>query len=350
MKTITSTLLLLLLSTSARAQNYAYEQPMSAGGGVLRWSQLWVDPAGHNDSDLDSLAWENFEFPTGVTVSKLRWWGQAALPLGFRIGFYHQDPTTIAVQPDIFTPNSTPISEREYTTFSQLSVGGGLFRFDLELATPLSFAADTRYFVSVVGLTPLSYVTWSWAQGTGGVLGTFWWNRGAHMYYHLGDDRAVGFATSAGWPIGMSYCFGDGSGSPCPCSNPGGTGQGCANSTGSGATLTAFGQATVGADTVVLVARQCPPTTPGLFFGGSNALVGLPFGDGLRCVGGGLVRLGVRTPDGAGAATWGPGLAALGDFEAGVRRRFQVWYRDPLASPCGARFNLTHGHDLRFAP
>lgn len=342
MKNLSSALVLCLLASYAQAQTYTLEQPMFTGGGVLRSSQLWVDPAGHDDCDNDALAWENFQFPAEVTVTKLRWWGETAPSLGFRIGFYHQDPGTIAVQPDIFGPNSHPISLREYTSFSQTSVGGALYRFEIDLVAPLTFSADTRYFVSVVGLTPIFNASWRWAQGTGGSYGTFWWQRGAHMYFHLGDDRALALEGFTSGSIGVPFCFGDGSANACPCANPGAPGEGCANSTGSGALLGATGQPTVGADTVVLSASQCPPTTPGLFFGGPNALTGLSFGDGLRCVGGNVVRLGVVTTSPSGTAASQVTLSVREGLNGGELRRYQYWFRD-VSGPCGQGFNTTNG-------
>src|ERR1700733_12241194 len=52
---------------------------------------------------------------------------------------------------------------------------------------------------------------------------------------------------------GTAICFGDGSGTPCPCANSGSAGHGCANSTNAaGALLSANGNASVSADTLVL--------------------------------------------------------------------------------------------------
>ena len=61
-------------------------------------------------------------------------------------------------------------------------------------------------------------------------------------------------------------------------------------------------------------------------------------------------RLGVRTPAASGDASWGPGLAALSGYVPGQTVRFQVWYRDPLASPCGAGFNLSNALSVPFCP
>lgn len=181
----------LVVATAAHAQGYLYEQPMAPNGGTLRSSQLWIDPSGQNDSDNDAIAWEDFTLQETTTITKIRWWGEAAPPLGFEISFFHQDPNTIAVQPDIFAAGSQPIDEHIYTSFVQTPVGGSLYQFDVTLAQPLVFDGLTRYFVSVVGRTPLSYATWRWAASPVGPNGTFWWQRGLHMYFHLPESRAL---------------------------------------------------------------------------------------------------------------------------------------------------------------
>ena len=151
---------------------------------------------------------------------------------------------------------------------------------------------------------------------------------------------------------GTAYCFGDGAGTPCPCGNNGGAGEGCANSTGSGAVLGAGGSASVAADDLAFQADNLIPSQPALLFVADNAVnagSGVTFGDGLRCAGGNVRRLGVKSPDSNGAATWGPGLNALGGWSAGQTQRFQAWYRDP-SGPCATGFNLSHGVEVTFQP
>ena len=180
---------ILLLSLSALAQTPAYIQPMAPNGGILRPSQMWIDPSGQNDSDTDAQAWEDFQLPQTTTITRVRWWGETAPTLGFTIEFWNQDPGTIAVQPDLF---SGAFSEDIYTSFTQTSAGGSMYQFDVTLVTPLQFDGLTRYFVSVVGLTPIPYATWNWAASPIGPNGTFWWQRGLHMYFHLPESRAMG--------------------------------------------------------------------------------------------------------------------------------------------------------------
>jgi len=151
--------------------------------------------------------------------------------------------------------------------------------------------------------------------------------------------------------VGSAYCFGDGSGSPCPCGNTGGAGEGCANSGGTGGQLMAFGSDSVAMDDLVLYGSHLPPSQPALLFAGANAVNGgngAVFGDGLRCAGGSVARLGVGLPAANGYATWGPGLGAMGAWGAGDTRRFQAWYRDP-GGPCGTGFNLTNGTEITFS-
>lgn len=151
--------------------------------------------------------------------------------------------------------------------------------------------------------------------------------------------------------VGTAYCFGDGSGGACPCGNAGGAGEGCANSSGSGGVLGAGGSDSAGSDDLVLEASNLLTNQPALAFVGLDRINGgngVSFGDGLRCAGTSVVRLGVDQPDGAGNASWGPGLGSLGNWGAGDVRRFQIWYRNPAGGPCSSGFNLTNGLEVTF--
>ncbi|MCB9915902.1 MAG: hypothetical protein H6828_12295 [Planctomycetes bacterium] len=157
----------------------------------------------------------------------------------------------------------------------------------------------------------------------------------------------------AGGVVGTAFCFGDGSGSFCPCGNNGNAGEGCANSTGVGAILFGTGSDSVSADDLVFNAQQLRPNQPALLFNGLNQVNGgngSIFGDGLRCAGGSVKRMGVRVPDAGGNASWGPALSAVGVYTPGDTRSFQVWYRDPAISPCGSNFNLSNGVTITFLP
>ncbi|MAF67109.1 MAG: hypothetical protein CMJ84_15805 [Planctomycetes bacterium] len=169
-----------------------------------------------------------------------------------------------------------------------------------------------------------------------------------HPYIGAGDPHA--FLASPG----TTYCFGDGSGTACPCGNAGGQGRGCASGASEvGAALLCEGSASVGADDLVLNANFAAPGQPGLFFQGDDAIAGgsgATFGDGLRCAGTNVVRLEVAMADSGGNASSSVPVAATGGVTAGDVERYQFWYRDPQQSPCGSGFNLTNGLELVWAP
>ncbi len=149
---------------------------------------------------------------------------------------------------------------------------------------------------------------------------------------------------------GQPYCFGDGSGTDCPCANAGWNDEGCANTSGHGAFLTAIGSSGVVADDLAFVAARLPPDlTATLFVADSAHSGGVPFEDGLLCIEGNRKLLGLRQVGPDGIASWGPGLLAAGGWSAGQTRRFQVWYEDP-GGPCGTGHNQSNAYEVTFLP
>lgn len=172
-----------------------------------------------------------------------------------------------------------------------------------------------------------------------------------YTFYGTSPEGQFGYAVSgAGDTNGDG--FDDGSVTPCPCDNHDAA-AGCANSSGQGALLGASGSSSLSADDLLLDLDSHLPGRAALLFAGVNQVNGghgLPFGDGLRCVGGGVLRLGVKIADGAGRAQWGPGLSSGTDWMAGMSSYLQAWYRDPGASPCGSEFNTSNGMAVFFLP
>jgi hypothetical protein len=155
---------------------------------------------------------------------------------------------------------------------------------------------------------------------------------------------------------GSAYCFGDGTASACPCGNAGIAGNGCASSINtSGANLNASGLASLAADAVVLAATGMPNSNA-LYFQGTarqNGGLGAPFGDGLRCAGGTIVRLGTKT-NVAGASQF-PAAGDLSVSQKGLVtlpsiRTYQVWYRNAAAFCTASTFNLTNGFEINWQP
>jgi len=77
----------------------------------------------------------------------------------------------------------------------------------------------------------------------------------------------------------------------------------------------------------------------------TSTTLGVPFGDGLRCVSGSIVRLGTKS-NSAGRSRY----PAAGDASISVRglvaapgtRHYQCWYRNAAAFCTPSTFNLTN--------
>ena len=180
----------------------------------------------------------------------------------------------------------------------------------------------------------------------------------------LSDPNASDFdfvdvaVTGGGAPIGAMFCFGDGSGTPCPCGNSGAPQHGCANSSGGGAVLSAFGTPSVAADSLLLVGTEFPSFKNALFFQGLTPIAGgagVAFYDGLKCVGTSVIRFSLQTSTGDGFAAYG---APAGDVPisihglippAGALRHYQVWYRDSTG-PCGTGTNWSTALSVTWTP
>ncbi len=150
---------------------------------------------------------------------------------------------------------------------------------------------------------------------------------------------------------GVAFCFGDGSSANCPCANSTSNGEGCANSSGSGALLYNFGGASVGLDDTKLYAIRLPANKFGLVFMGTHNPNGVAFGDGLRCVAGFIKRFNVQNSGANGVLLLEkPASKSSGLIVAGTTWYFQVWYRDVHHASCSSQFNLSNALGLDFAP
>jgi len=124
------------------------------------------------------------------------------------------------------------------------------------------------------------------------------------------------------------------------------------NSSGSSATISASGDASIAANDLTLNTAGGALGTPGLFFYGENQIQA-PFGDGLRCAGGMTYRLFPPLfSNGSGSATRPldfsqPPLSGGTGVLPGSTWNFQFWFRDSMG-PGGSGFNLTDGVSLTF--
>ncbi len=150
----------------------------------------------------------------------------------------------------------------------------------------------------------------------------------------------------------------------CPCGNAGQGAAGCENSaTTGGGLLRAFGRATIAGDQVTLLASGLPGQTSAFFFQGTlreNAGLGAPFGDGLRCAGGPIVRLsqygvvagtaatGYGGSDGLGNGSTVP-VHVQGNVTGPGTRTYQIWYRNSATFCTSAMHNLSNGVEIVWA-
>lgn len=182
----------------------------------------------------------------------------------------------------------------------------------------------------------------------------------AHSGLALGSDPVVG-AVCNGMQLRRidqhtPFCFGDGTGTSCPCANNGGPANGCANSFfAAGANLAGNGAASVSNDALVLTGSGMPNSTV-IYLQGSlqaNGGSGVVLGDGLRCVGGSLIRLGAELNSSNGStypASGGIPISIRGAIpQTGGTRTYQAWYRNPTG-PCGSGSNLTNGVQVTWVP
>jgi hypothetical protein len=226
--------------------------------------------------------------------------------------------------------------------------------------------------VPVLCIARWNGTTWSafGAPGSGTNQGVY-----ALAAFDDGSDRDadlyVGgiFSTAGGLPsaniaewhgcgsVASLYCFGDGSVVPCPCGNSGLPGRGCNNSSATGGAVLTFA-GTISPDALVLMQQGELSSSLSIFLQGSQQLASpVVFGDGLRCAGGSLKRLFVKSASGGVVSAPAPGdlsitaqSAALGDpVSPGSVRHYQVYYRDPnltfCPAPQGNSFNV--GNALR---
>jgi hypothetical protein len=110
---------------------------------------------------------------------------------------------------------------------------------------------------------------------------------------------------------------------------------------------------TVLPDTLVLQTSGIVPGALTVLFQGDAASAPVVFGDGLRCVGGRLLRAYTKFADGgggsvspqAGEPALGARSAALGDpLLPGASRWYQLYYRDTAPGFClAAQFNVSSG-------
>ena len=153
--------------------------------------------------------------------------------------------------------------------------------------------------------------------------------------------------------VGTASAFGDGSSGPCPCTN-GGAGEGCENSLGRGAKLSAWG-------TTSLAARDLTFRGQGVWtnqavLGRQFLLAGfnlrptpVPLGAGLLALAFPFERIASSNRE---TADWDAALRPeWSTWTAGQTLHFQVWYVDGAQTGnCGFSSNLSNALTLTLTP
>jgi hypothetical protein len=177
------------------------------------------------------------------------------------------------------------------------------------------------------------------------------YNNGLSGPPHCGDGGGGGGGGSI-----KTFCDGTGSangGVDCPCGNNVPTGpSGCANSTGSGASLTGTGNPSVSNDTVVLTATGIPSGHVAYFLYAQGSNSGITFGDGVRCIKGPFQRI-HKVSHSSGMdvfpAPGSPPISQQLGITSGQLTFFQVVYRDGNG-PCLAGANATNAVAILWGP
>ncbi|MCC7012742.1 MAG: hypothetical protein IT454_09295 [Planctomycetes bacterium] len=183
------------------------------------------------------------------------------------------------------------------------------------------------------------------------------WHREPDFYF-FGSDDILG-ASYRGHAGGQVASFCNGSSIVCPCGNGSSTSGGCPNSANaSGAVLSWSGQPSTTTDTLQFFVSGMPSNVVCLFFQGGHALngvQGLPFGDGIRCAGSPMRRLGTSPASAAGAALY----PAAGDLPISIKGQiapsgatvvYQAWYRNPQSFCTASTTNLSNALVVAWTP
>lgn len=198
-----------------------------------------------------------------------------------------------------------------------------------------------------------------WSGGGWGTLAIVYEPGGAYVMHAFDDQSPSGPGLFIGGSFDslgyfVSYAIGKYA-AACPlfthC-------EAAPNSVGDGALISSSGSPSVSLNDFTLEARHASPNQWGKFYYGPGALQ-LPFGDGYRCIGEGLIGTFRLYPPaltdstgftqrlvdfGAHPAGSGPGAITPGSTFS-----FQYWYRDPFG-PGGTGFNLSNALRATFLP
>lgn len=176
-RTLSIALALAGVAGAALGQNVVLKQQPADGTGALITSAYW-DPDG---SDFDELVWDAFTLSAAANVTEIRWTGgygtgyfPGAPVSDFEIAIYASIPA--GTQPDLGFLYPGPLvhyiaSEHAQATCHETPIGvfgdRPLYSYSFTLPRPFLAAANTKYWVYIIGWEP-SWPVWGRARATGG--------------------------------------------------------------------------------------------------------------------------------------------------------------------------------------
>jgi hypothetical protein len=201
--------------------------------------------------------------------------------------------------------------------------------------------------LSLAGGTPLVFDLTGLTFGAGDVSGSIVENGGS-LRFSLPIDIDVSL-TDPGTGLHIELFLLGEVAADHACATPAVYCETSPNSVGAGALIGSSGSTSIAANELTLECTDLPPGQFAIFYYGPDQIA-QPFGNGVRCVGGSVLRLPPR-PTGDGQLSFSldhTALPAGGDLEAGELAHFQCWYRDPAAGLAG--FNFSDGLSVTFCP
>jgi Tol biopolymer transport system component len=282
---------------------------------------VFVHDLQNGTTERVSMAWNGAEGNSGSVISSISADGRY-------VAFYSH--ATNLVRGDTNNAYDIFVRDRQLGTTERVSLDSAGAQANGSSDDPPAISGDGRFVAFASDATNL--VT----GDTNGFTDVF-----------VRDRAATGFASLCDPAVGGVIA--------CPCANaPSASGRGCDNSSSTGgASLTAAGSAYLSMDTLVFTTSGEKPAALSVFSQGNTLIPnGVVFGQGVRCAGGSLKRLYLKTAVAGAASAPQSGdptvslrSAALGDpITAGSTRYYYVYYRDPIVlggCPAASTFNST---------